>query len=155
MGSPIQPYGHSILNLDDESRNDHGNALSSYKTDTRVGYRAIPRRHRSTRNSILFADIPPSSIPTVRKGSSQTIQRSSSNRVKECTCYLRTVHDMIADGKTAYENIFDVKFDGALNPFGAKVRYESISSKDEARLYQFGKKVLPGMFMGYVLRLGR
>ena len=45
-------------------------------------------------------------------------------------------------------------FDGPLNPFEAKVTYKPISSNDEARLHQFGKKMLPGIFMGYVLRVG-
>ena len=38
-------------------------------------------------------------------------------------------------------------------PFGAKASLKSVSSKDEARLHQFGKKMLPRIFMGYVLRV--
>ena len=38
----------------------------------------------------------------------------------ECCCYLRTVHDRMADGKTAYEKRFAVTCDGPSTPFGAK-----------------------------------
>ena len=34
--------------------------------------------------------------------------------------------------------------------FGAMVEYHPISAKDLSRLHQFGKKVLPGIFLGYV-----
>ena len=39
-------------------------------------------------------------------------------------------------------------------PFGA-VEYHPISARDQSRLHQFGKKVLPGIFLGYVLIAGR
>ena len=35
-------------------------------------------------------------------------------------------------------------------PFGSVVEYHPISAKDLSRLHQFGKKVLPGIFLGYV-----
>ena len=31
------------------------------------------------------------------------------------------------------------------------VEYYSISAKDQSRIHQFGKKVLPGLFLGYAL----
>ena len=34
------------------------------------------------------------------------------------------------------------------------VEYHSISAKDQSRLHQFGPKVLPGIFFGYVLSAG-
>ena len=37
------------------------------------------------------------------------------------------------------------------NPFGAMVEYHSISVRDQSSLHQFGKKVLPGIFLGYAL----
>ena len=40
-------------------------------------------------------------------------------------------------------------------PFGAKVENHHISAKDLSRLHQFGKKVLPGIFLGYVIACGR
>ena len=30
-----------------------------------------------------------------------------------------------------------------------------ISAKDQSRIHQFGKKVLPGLFLGYALYAGR
>ena len=47
-----------------------------------------------------------------------------------------------------------VTFDGPLILFGAKVSYKPISSKDEAKLYQIDKNMLPGVFMRYLLRAG-
>ena len=58
-------------------------------------------------------------------------------------CYLRNVHDKMADDKTAPEKTTGVTFDGPLIPCVANVGYEPISSKDEARLHHFGKQVLP------------
>ena len=57
--------------------------------------------------------------------------------------------DKLADGKTAYENIFDATFDRLLIPFGANVGYKPISSRDESGLHQFGNQMLPGIFMVY------
>ena len=45
-------------------------------------------------------------------------------------------------------------FNGPVVPFGAMVEYHSISAKDQSRLHQFGAKVLPGIFLGYVLYAG-
>ena len=46
-------------------------------------------------------------------------------------------------------------FNGPVIPFGAMVEYHTISAKDLSRLHQFGPKVLPGVFLGYVLHAGR
>ena len=54
-------------------------------------------------------------------------------------CNLRNVHDKMADGKTTDQKSMCVQCDGPLIPFAAKVSYKPISSKDEARLHQFGK----------------
>ena len=39
---------------------------------------------------------------------------------------------------------------GPVIPFGAVVEYHPISAKDTARVHQFGPKVLPSIFLGYV-----
>ena len=39
-------------------------------------------------------------------------------------------------------------------PFGSLVEYHSITAKDQSRIHQFGKKVLPGLFLGYALYAG-
>ena len=68
--------------------------------------------------------------------------------------YLRNLHDKMADGKTAHQKIIGVTFDGRLIPCRAKVSCKTISNKDESRLHRQGKKMLPGIFMGYVKRAG-
>ena len=35
------------------------------------------------------------------------------------SCFVRNVHNKMTDGKTAYENIIGVTFDGPFIPFGA------------------------------------
>ena len=72
----------------------------------------------------------------------------------ECFCYLRNVQDLLADGKTPYERRVGESFKRPINPFGALVEYLPNSEKDKARIHQFGKKVLPGIFLGYALIAG-
>ena len=67
----------------------------------------------------------------------------------ECFCYLRNVEDLLADGKTPYEWRFGEPYKGPVVPFGAMVEYHPISSRHQSRVHQFGKKVLPGTFLGY------
>ena len=38
--------------------------------------------------------------------------------------------------------------------FGSLVEYHPITAKDQSRIHQFGKKVLPGLFLGYALCAG-
>ena len=45
-------------------------------------------------------------------------------------------------------------FNGPVIPFGAMVEYHPISAKDQSRLHQFGGKILPGIFLGYVVCTG-
>ena len=40
---------------------------------------------------------------------------------------------------------------GPIIPFGSLVEYYPISANDQSRIHQFGKKVLPGLFLGYAL----
>ena len=40
-------------------------------------------------------------------------------------------------------------FKGPIISFGSLVEYYPISAKDQSRIHQFGKKVLPGLFLGY------
>ena len=41
--------------------------------------------------------------------------------------------------------------EGPIIPFGSLVEYFPISTKDQSRIHQFGKKVLPGLFPGHAL----
>ena len=38
--------------------------------------------------------------------------------------------------------------EGPIIPFGSLVEYHPITAKDQSRIHQFGKKVLPGLFLG-------
>ena len=67
----------------------------------------------------------------------------------------------MSDGKTPYERRFGEPFEGPIIPFGSfkgpiipfgsLVEYYPISAKDQSRILQFGKKLLPGLFLGYAL----
>ena len=72
----------------------------------------------------------------------------------ECCTYLRNVTDLFSDGKTPYERRFGKPFEGPIIPFGSLVGYHPITGKDQSRIHQFGRKVLPGLFLGYVLYAG-
>ena len=72
----------------------------------------------------------------------------------ECDTYLRNVTDLLSDGKTHYERRFGQPVKGPIFPFGSLVEYHPITAKDQPRIYQFGKKVLPGLFLGYALYVG-
>ena len=69
----------------------------------------------------------------------------------ECYTYLRNVTGLLSDGKTPYERCFGKPFKGPTIPFGSLVEYYPITAKDQSRIHQFGKKVLPGLFLGYAL----
>ena len=72
----------------------------------------------------------------------------------ECCCYLHNIQDLLSDGKTPDERRVGVPFEGPILAFGSMVEYHTISAKDLSRLHQFGKKVLPGIFLGYVENAG-
>ena len=46
-------------------------------------------------------------------------------------------------------------FKGPIIPFGSLVEYHTITARDQSRIHQFGKRVLPGLFLGYALYAGR
>ena len=73
----------------------------------------------------------------------------------ECYTYLRNVTDLLSDGKTPYERRFGKPFEGPVIPFGSLVEYHPITAKDQSRIYQFGKKISPRLFLGYALFAGR
>ena len=73
----------------------------------------------------------------------------------ECYTYLRNVTDLLSDGKTPYERRFGQPLKGRIIPFGSLVEYHPLTAKDQSRIHQFGKKVLPGLFLGCALYAGR
>ena len=52
------------------------------------------------------------------------------------------------------KDVFGKPFEGPVIPFGSLIEYHPITSKDQSRIHQFGKKVLPGLFLGYALYAG-
>ena len=56
-------------------------------------------------------------------------------------------------GRRPSERRFWQPFKGPIIPFGSLVEYP-ITAKDQSRIHQFGKKVLPGFFLGYALYAG-
>ena len=72
----------------------------------------------------------------------------------ECYTYLRNVTDLLSDGKTPHEGRCGQPFKGPIIPLGSMVEYHPKTAKDQSRIHQFGKKVLPGLFLGYALYAG-
>ena len=69
-------------------------------------------------------------------------------------CKMQNVEDHLTDRKTHFDRRFGEPFKGPIIPCGAMVEYHPISPKDQARIHQFGKKLLPGIFLGYELIAG-
>ena len=69
-------------------------------------------------------------------------------------CCLRNIQELPSDGKH-HERRFGQPFKGPMIPFGSMVEYHPISAKDHFRLFQFGKKVSFGTFLGHALHAGR
>ena len=95
-------------------------------------------------------------VRRVKEGTSAVLLHSGLNEnwwadSVECYTYLRNVTDLLSDGKTPYERRFG---QGPIIPFGSLVEYYLISAKDHPRIHQFGKKVFPGLFLGYALYAG-
>ena len=110
--------------------------------------------HRSETNGIAER-----AVRRVKEGTSAVLLQSGLNEnwwahSMECYTYLRNVTDLLSDGKTPYERRFGQRFKGPIIPFGSLVEYYPISAKDQSRIHQFGKNVLPGLFLGYALYAG-
>ena len=110
--------------------------------------------HRSETNGIAER-----AVRRVKEGTSAVLLQSGLNESwwadsMECETYLRNVKDMLSDGKTPCERRFGQPFKGPIIPFGSLVEYHPITAKDQSRIHQFGKQVLPGLFLGYALYAG-
>ena len=68
----------------------------------------------------------------------------------ECKIYLRNIQCL-----SCLMGKHHTRDEGPIIPFGSLVEYHPISAKDQSRIHQFGKKVLPGLFLGYALYAGR
>ena len=110
--------------------------------------------HRSETNGIAER-----AARRVKEGTSAVLLQSGLNESwwadsMECYTYLRNVTDLLSDGKTPNERRFGQPFKGPIIPFGSLVEYHPITAQDQSRFHQFGKKVLPGLFLGYALYAG-
>ena len=110
--------------------------------------------HRSETNGIAER-----AVRRVKEGTSAVLLQSGLNESwwadsMECNTYLRNVTDLLTDGKTPCERRFGQPFKGPIIAFGSLVEYHPITAKDQSRIHQFGKKVLPGLFLGYALYAG-
>ena len=90
-------------------------------------------------------------VRRVKEGTSAVLLQSGLNESwwadsMECYTYLRNVTDLLSDGKTQCERPFGQPFKGPIISFG--------SLADQSRIHHFGKKVLPGLFLGYALYAG-
>ena len=95
-------------------------------------------------------------VRRVNEGTSAVLLQSGLNEnwwadSMECYTYLRNVTDQLSDGKTPCERRFGQPFKEPIIPFGSLVEYHPITAKDQSRVHPFGKKVLPGLFLGYAL----
>ena len=118
------------------------------------GIIAASTPHRSETNGIAER-----AVRRVKEGTSAVLLQSGLNESwladsMECYTYMRNVTDLLSDGKTPYERRFGQPFKGSIIPFGSLVEYHTITAKDQSRIHQFGKKVLPGLFLGYALYAG-
>ena len=92
----------------------------------------------------------------VKEGTSAVLLQSGLNESwwadsMECYIYLRNVTDLLSDGKTPCERRFGQPFKGPIILFGSLVEYHPITAKDQTRIHQVGKKVLPGLLFRYAL----
>ena len=110
--------------------------------------------HRSETNGIAER-----AVRSVKEGTSAILLYSGLDGnwwddPKECCCFLRNVQDLLSEGKTRYDRRFGEPFCGPVIPCGSMVDDHPISAEDQARLHQFGKKVLRGIFVGCALCAG-
>ena len=111
--------------------------------------------HRSESNGIAER-----AVRRVKEGTSAVLLQSGLDESwwadsMECfSPYLRNIQDLLSDGKTPNERRFGTPFNGPVKPFAAMVECHPFSVKNRSRVHQFGPKVLPGNFLGYVLYAG-
>ena len=115
----------------------------------------IVRLHHTDQKKIGIAE---RAVRRVKEGTSAVLLQSGLNESwwadsMECYTYLRNVTDLLSDG-TPYERRFGQPFKGPIIPIGSLVEYQLITAKDRSRIHQFGKRVLPGLFLGYALYAG-
>ena len=132
------------------------NSLELGKSSEKLSWNhCTPTPHRSETNGIAER-----AVRRAKEGTSAVLLQSGLGNEwwadsMNFYCYLRNMQDLSSDGETPYERRFGMLFNGPVIPFGAVVEYHLISAKELSRLHQFGAKVLPGVFLGYVLSAER
>ena len=107
--------------------------------------------HRSETNGIVER-----AVRRVKEGTSAVLlqwgldEKWSADSM-ECYTYLRNIQDLLSEEKTPCERRFGEPFKKPIIPLGSLVEYHPITAKDQSRIHQFVKKVLPGLFLGYAL----
>ena len=100
-------------------------------------------------------------VRRVKEGTSAVLLQSGLDEKLVGRCHrmlylsAKTFQDLLSDRKTPYERRFGKPLKGPIIPFGSLVEYDPTLQKDQSRIHQFGKKVLPGLFLGYALYAGR
>ena len=103
--------------------------------------------HRSETNGIAER-----AVRRVKEGTSAVLLQSGLTESwwadsMECYTYLRNFTDLLSDGKTPYERRFGQPLKGPIIPFRSLVEYHPFTANYQSRIHQFGKKVLPGLFL--------
>ena len=128
----------------------------------------IVRQRRTDRKQIGLLR----AVRRIKEGTSAVLLQSGLDEKwwadsMECDCYLRNIQDLLSDGKILCEGRFclmgrhlsrgdsETRSKDQLFHVVQCSNYHPISAKDLSRLHQFGKKVLPGIFLGYVFYTGR
>ena len=147
---------HKVLSDNCESRNNHRYAVVVQDLATQW-IQACPCKTKTSQETqrslqkFLEPDRKPSFFLTSAVLLQSGLNESWWADSMECYTYLRNVIDLLSGGKTPYERRFGQPFKGPIIPFGSLVEYHPIPAKDQSRIHQFGKKVLPGLFLGYAL----
>ena len=68
-------------------------------------------------------------------------------------CETSQIYDLM--GRCPMKDVLGNRSRGPIIPFGSLVEYHPITAKDQSRIHQFRKKVLPGLFLGCALYAGR
>ena len=98
-------------------------------------------------------------VRRVKEGTSAVLLQSGLNESwwaesMECYTYLRNVTDLLSDGKTPYEDVLGNHLKDRSFRLVHWLSITLFTAKDQSRIHQFGKKVLPGLFLGYALYAG-
>ena len=67
-------------------------------------------------------------------------------------CETSHIYDLM--GRRLMKDVVGNHFEGPIIPFGSLVEYQPFTAKDQSRIHQLEKKVLPGLVFEYALYAG-